>query len=112
MLCNFCRSDSAIKVVVKYHEIKDPYDGEKKILIKQEHCNVCVTMPTSPFHLKDALGNRVIGRKNDSAFYSYATGKHHKNNVDFADHLRNNELVQKDGPLPDIRNQNKVVNYE
>ncbi len=108
MVCNFCGSKSAIKVVVKYRHIKDPI-GKEKILVKEEHCNLCMSMPNSPFHLKDALGNRVFGRKNDSAFYSYATGKYHKNNVDFADHLRNNGLVQKDGPLKDIRNENKVV---
>jgi hypothetical protein len=87
--CEGCMTDKAARVQVRYYK-----DGNGEF-VKQERCNVCASLPDT--HFRDALGNRVIGRSDSASWFSHATGEVHTSTRQFADFLRRNGLVQKDG---------------
>lgn len=92
MYCENCNSDDATKVTIKYHTI------EYNIFLKKVSCNKCAGSSIAPSYPRDAMGNRVIGPKDNGSFYSYATDKVHTSTRHFADHLKKEGLIQKDGP--------------
>jgi len=88
-VCENCGFKNATRIQIQYWKDEN---GEYQ---RQERCNGCAMIPDKYF--RDALGNRVIGPSDNHAWHSVATGKVHTSTRQYADHLRRNGLVQKDG---------------
>ena len=87
--CNTCKAKDAIRVQIKYY-----FNKQSGMHEKMECCDRCSSIEDQA--PRDALGHKVVGYKHG---YSYATDSVHTSKREFAEHLKEHDLIQKDGNL-------------